>query len=334
MSTARTMDRKADRTGSGIMNGVFDTGRDALARLAFGIASLAFAATLATTANAAGTQQTFATLDEAASALVAAVKAGGKNAAVAILGPGSDAWIGSGDPVADRAARDGFVAAFEQKHAFVADGDAHAKLTIGNDDWPFAFPLVKDGGRWRFDTAAGKEEMLARRIGRNELDVINVLLAIVDAQRDYASADRDGNGVREYARKFASGPGKHDGLYWPAKAGEPDSPLGPLVVRAAGEGYTKQKGPAPYHGYHFRMLKGQGPHAAGGALDYVVRGRMIGGFAAIAYPAKYGSSGIMTFIVNHDGAVFQRDLGPQTASKAAAITRFDPGPGWAPVPDK
>ena len=314
------------------MNGVFDTGRGALARLAFGIASLVFAATLATTANAAGTQQTFATLDEAASALVAAVKAGGKNAAVAILGPGSDAWIGSGDPVADRAARDGFVAAFEQKHAFVADGDAHAKLTIGNDDWPFAFPLVKDGGRWRFDTAAGKEEMLARRIGRNELDVINVLLAIVDAQRDYASADRDGNGVREYARKFASGPGKHDGLYWPAKAGEPDSPLGPLVVRAAGEGYTKQKGPAPYHGYHFRMLKGQGPHAAGGALDYVVRGRMIGGFAAIAYPAKYGSSGIMTFIVNQDGVAYEKNLGPGGDAIAKAMTRFDPDSSWKALP--
>ena len=312
------------------MNGVFDTGRGALARLAFGIASLAFAATLATTANAAGTQQTFATLDEAASALVAAVKAGGKNAAVAILGPGSDAWIGSGDPVADRAARDGFVAAFEQKHAFVADGDAHAKLTIGNDDWPFAFPLEKVGGRWRFDTVAGKDEMLARRIGRNELDVINVLLAIVDAQRDYASADRDGNGVREYARKFASSPGKHDGLYWPEKAGEAPSPLGPLMTTASGEGYAlgKSKTPTPYHGYHFRMLTAQGPAAPGGALDYVVRGRMIGGFAAIATPAKYGSSGIMTFIVSHDGVVYEKDLGVRTNELAASMTEYNPDPSW------
>jgi len=176
--------------------------------------------------------------------------------------------------------------------------------------------------------------MLARRIGRNELDVIDVMLAIVDAQREYASADRDRNGALEYARKFASSAGKQDGLYWPTKAGEPQSPLGPLVVRATGEGYAKQKGPTPYHGYHFRMLKGQGPGASGGALDYVVRGRMIGGFAAIAYPAKYGSSGVMTFIVNHDGVVYQKDLGPQTATRAAAITKFDPGQGWTAVPAK
>ncbi len=242
--------------------------------------------------------------------------------------------MSSGDAVADRAASEAFVAAYDQKHAIVPDGDARAKLTIGTDDWPFAFPLVKVDGRWRFDTAAGKDEMLARRIGRNELDVIDVMLAIVDAQREYASADRDRNGALEYARKFASSAGKQDGLYWPTKAGEPQSPLGPLVVRATGEGYAKQKGPTPYHGYHFRMLKGQGPGASGGALDYVVRGRMIGGFAAIAYPAKYGSSGVMTFIVNHDGVVYQKDLGPQTATRAAAITKFDPSEGWTAVPAK
>ena len=178
--------------------------------------------------------------------------------------------------------------------------------------------------------------MLARRIGRNELDVIDVMLAIVDAQREYASVDRDRNGALEYARKFASSAGKHDGLFWPVKAGEAPSPLGPLVTRAAGEGYTKGKdrGPTPYHGYFFRMLKGQGPGAAGGALDYILKGRMIGGFAAIAYPAKHGSSGVMSFIVNHDGVVYQKDLGPQTATKAAAITRFDPSEGWTAVPAK
>ena len=314
------------------MDAIFGTGRAVLARLAIAVTLAATAA--ATPASAADKQRTFATPDEAVGALVQSLKARDKAGMAAILGPGSGTWIASGDAVADRAAVEGFVASYEKKHAIVPDGDARATLTIGDDDWPFAFPLEKVDGRWRFDTVAGKDEMLARRIGRNELDVINVMLAIVDAQRDYASADRDGNGVREYAQKFASSAGRHDGLYWPVKAGEPDSPLGPLVVQATGEGYKKQKGPTPYHGYYFRMLKGQGAHAAGGALDYVVRGRMIGGFAAIAYPAKYGSSGIMTFIVNHDGAVFQRDLGPQTASKAAAITRFDPGPGWVPVPDK
>jgi hypothetical protein len=160
------------------------------------------------------------------------------------------------------------------------------------------------------------------------------MLAIVDAQRDYVSADRNANGVREYARKFASTPGKHDGLYWPTANGEPPSPLGPLVTRAAGEGYTKSESPQPYHGYYFRPLRGQGSHAKGGALDYVLKGHMIGGFGAIAYPARYASSGVMTFIVNHDGVVYQKDLGPETAKLAPKITRFDPGPGWEAVPEK
>ena len=316
------------------MTDIFDSGRVALARLSLCLAPLLLAIGFVSVAGAAETQRSFASPDEAASALVQVVRAHDKPKVTAIIGPGADQWMSSGDAVADRAAGEGFVAAYDQKHAIVPDGDARAKLTIGADDWPFAFPLVKVDGRWRFDTAAGKDEMLARRIGRNELDVIDVMLAIVDAQREYASADRDRNGALEYARKFASSAGKQDGLYWPTKAGEPQSPLGPLVVRATGEGYAKQKGPTPYHGYHFRMLKGQGPGASGGALDYVVRGRMIGGFAAIAYPAKYGSSGVMTFIVNHDGVVYQKDLGPQTATRAAAITKFDPGQGWTAVPAK
>jgi len=315
------------------MTDIHDKAKGALARLSLGLASVAFAIGFASAA-AAQTQPSFASADEAASALVQAVKAGNKSKALAILGPGADQWMSSGDAVADKAANAGFVAAYDQKHAIVPDGDARAKLTVGADDWPFAFPLVKANGRWRFDTVAGKDEMLARRIGKNELDVINVMLAIVDAQREYASADRDRNGSLEYARKFASSAGKQDGLYWPVKAGEPLSPLGPLVTHAAGEGYKKDKGPTPYHGYFFRMLKGQGPGASGGALDYILKGRMIGGFAAIAYPAKYGSSGVMSFIVNHDGVVYQKDLGPQTASKAAAITKFDPSQGWTAVPAK
>jgi hypothetical protein len=292
------------------------------------------AAILATGARAAEpTQTTYATPEDAVAALIQAAKANDRAAFRAVLGHAPGA-ISSGDPVADRALGQKFVAAYDAKHAIVRDGDT-AKLTIGTDDFPFAFPLVKAGDKWRFDTAAGKDELLARRIGENELYAIKVMQAIVDAQQEYASADRDGDGVLAYARKFASAKGKRDGLYWPTKAGEPPSPLGELVVQAAGEGYkVKQGEPTPYHGYHYRMLAGQGKDAAGGSLDYVVRGRAIGGFAVIAYPAKYGSSGIMTFIVNQDGKVFQADLGPGTAAKAAAIKRFDPGTSWSPVPAK
>jgi hypothetical protein len=280
---------------------------------------------------AAAAQRTFASADEAASALAAAIKKHDRAAILAILGPGTDKWVTSGDAVADRAAGDKFVTAFDQKHAIQPDGDAKATLAIGSDDWPFAFPLIKSSAGWRFDAEAGKNELLARRVGENELAAINVMLAIVDAQHDYVSQDRNKDGVREYARKFASTPGKHDGLYWKTAEGEAPSPLGPLVTRAAGEGYTKGEGPQPYHGYYFRPLRGQGAHAKGGALDYVLKGRMIGGFAAIAWPAKYASSGVMTFIVNHDGVVYQKDLGADTAKQAAAITRFDPGDGWTAV---
>jgi hypothetical protein len=194
-------------------------------------------------------QKTFASPEDAASALVEAVKAHKRADVLAVLGSAEE-WISSGDAVADRAVGDRFVAAYETKHALTRDGDV-AKLTIGNDDYPFAFPIVKSGERWRFDTAAGKDELLARRIGENELDAIKVLQAIVDAQRDYASEDRNGDGVLAYAQKFASSSGKRDGLYWPAKAGEPASPLGELVVRASGEGYKKkEKGPTPFHGYY------------------------------------------------------------------------------------
>ena len=286
-------------------------------------------------ATAATAQRSFASADDAASALVQAVKARDRAAMLAILGAGAKDAISSGDPVADRAAAEHFIAAYDQKHTIAPDGEARATLEIGPDDWPFAFPLVKTGERWRFDTQAGKTELLARRIGANELAVINVMLAFVDAEHDYASADHNRNGVPEYAGKFMSSPGKRDGLYWPTKAGEPPSPLGPLVTQATAEGYRKSsKGPVPFHGYYFRMLKGQGPHAKGGAFDYVVRGWRIGGFAAIAYPARYDNSGVMTFMVNQDGTVYQKDLGPDTVKIARGITRFDPGPGWVPTSPK
>jgi hypothetical protein len=287
-----------------------------------GAASIAFAAT---------PQQAFKTADEAATALVQAVKANDRKTVLAIVGQSAGEWVSSGDPTADRAANQRFVQRYEEKHAVVAEGDNKATLVIGNDEWPFAFPLVKTASGWRFDTESGKREMLARRIGANELAVMNALLNVVDAQREYASADRDGSGMRQYATKFASTAGKKDGLYWRTAAGEAESPLGSLAARAAAEGYKKGSGPQPYHGYYFKILTRQGPNAKGGALDYLAKGRMIGGFAAIAYPARYGNSGVMTFIVNHDGVIYERDFGPDTAKRAAAVTTFDPGPGWTPA---
>jgi len=283
-----------------------------------------------TGALAVASDKTFATPEGAASALVAAVKSGDGKAIRKVLGD-SGPDLSSGDPVADRKARENFVTAFEAKHSIARDSDA-AKLLIGNDDFPFAFPLVKTGDRWRFDTIAGKTEIIARRIGENELYTIKVMQAIADAQREYASEDRDGDGVLAYAQKFVSSPGKRDGLYWKTKAGETPSPLGPLVVDASSEGYRLSKeGPTPYHGYLYRMLKGQTATAGSAAFDYVVHGRAIGGFAVVAYPAKYGSSGIMTFIVNQDGKVFQADLGPRTQARASEMKRFDPGPAWSPA---
>ena len=295
------------------------------------LAGLFLGAFVATEAcAAAASQKTFASPQDAGSALVQAVKSRDRAATLAVLGSAGE-WMASGDATADRAAAERFVTAYEAKHAIVRDGDK-ATLTIGEDGFPFAFPIIKSGERWRFDTAAGREELLARRIGANELDTIEVLQAIVDAEREYASQDRNGDGVFTYAQKFESAPGRHDGLYWQPKAGEAQSPLGPLIARAAAEGYRKRdSGPTPYHGYYYRMLKGQGKTAESGAFDYVLRGRGIGGFAVVAYPAKYGNSGIMTFIVNQDGKVYQSDLGPDTAKKASAMRRFDAGSGWSPA---
>jgi hypothetical protein len=281
-------------------------------------------------ALAAGPQRVFATPEAALSALVQAVRADDSAAVLSIIGESAKPWLSSGDAVDDRSARKRFVQRYDEKHA-VAVAKGKASVSLGADDWPFAFPLVKSSAGWRFDTEAGKKELLARRIGGNELAVVNVMLAIVDAQREYAAADRDGSGLPQYAMRFASSEGRRDGLYWKTAPGEPDSPLGPLVTRAAAEGYTATEGAQPFHGYMFRLLRSQGPNAKGGAFDYIVRGRMIGGFAAIAYPAKYGNSGVMTFIVNHDGVVYERDLGPDTAARAASITMFDPGAGWSPV---
>ena len=283
----------------------------------------------------AETQRTFATPEEAAKALVDAVKASDAKAIVGILGPASRSWIFTGDDVSDAADWKRFAARYDEKNSLAKEGDAKAILNVGKDDYPFAAPIVKRGDKWAFDAEAGREEITNRRVGSNELDTIQTLLAIVDAQREYASKDADGNGLADYAARFFSTPGKKDGLYWETKAGEPPSPLGPLAAKAMKEGYggkAKSGQPVPYNGYYFRMLTGQGGFAPGGKYDYLVRGKLFGGFGVVAYPAKYGVSGVMSFLVNHDGVVYEADLGKDTAGVAGKLTRFDPDKRWKKAP--
>ena len=280
-------------------------------------------------------QQTFTSPSTAVEALVAATRGDRVEEMVRILGPDGKKLVYSGDRVADDAGRDHFVAAYEQFHEIQMQGGDKAVLVIGDKHWPFPIPVVKSGDAWHFDTPAGEQEILDRRIGRNELNAIKVCKAIVDAQRDYAERVRTRDGIVEYARKFISDPGTHDGLYWPVQPGQPESPIGPLLADAHAEGYgngTHKEGRRhPYHGYYYRLLMRQGKDARDGAYDYLVNGHMIGGFAMVAFPAKYGNSGIMTFIVNQDGIVFQRNLGQETADVARAMHSFDPGPGWQKV---
>ena len=284
--------------------------------------------------KAASKRGTFNTAEDAAKALVEAVRAGSRKRVLEIVGPASQSWLVTPDDVADRAEWQVFLAAYDRKNAIVKAGDNKAVLNVGDDDWPFPAPIVRKSGRWSFDAAAGREEILNRRVGRNELDTIQTLLAIVDAQREYAADDADGNGLKDYAARFASAPGKKDGLYWETAQGESPSPLGPLVAKAVREGYgTKVKSGKvePYHGYLFRMLTAQGPHAPDGEYDYMVNGRLFGGFAVIAYPAEYGNSGVKTFMVNHEGVVYEKDLGTGTTAQAEKIRRFDPDKTWMPV---
>lgn len=275
-------------------------------------------------------QKNYATPAAAVTALVDAVRSGNKVKLSAILGSHGSKLISSGDAVADERGRAAFIRAYGEANKLVFDGDAKAMLEIGKDDWPFPIPLVKSGSTWRFDTEQGEQEVLNRRIGRNELAAIQVCLAIVDAEREYAASHLDRDGVPKYAARIVSTPGKRDGLYWPAKAGEPASPLGPLIAAAANEGYAPARSAAlsPYHGYFYRILAAQGKDAPGGEYEYLIKGKMIGGFAAIAYPARYGASGIKTFMVNHDGLVFEKDLGQDTGSVAPRITAYNPDTTW------
>lgn len=303
----------------------------------FFISGLLVAVTFGTSLAVLQNQKTFASPDEAVKAVLEALKSGDLKDLSNIFGPGSENLISSGDPVEDKADRERFISLYQQKNKLEEANSTKAVLFIGNENWPFPIPIVKKDGTWLFDTNEGKEEIIARRIGRNELSVIQVCLAYVDAQKEYATKDRDGDGVLEYAQKFSSEPGKKDGLYWNAKEGDEQSPLGPLVAAAQDMGYTGKKSgdkPVPYYGYYYRLLKGQGKDAAGGAYDYIVKGKMIGGFALIAYPAHYGSSGIMTFIVNHTGEVYQKDLGEKTEKTALTIKLFNPDSTWKKVEEK
>jgi hypothetical protein len=294
------------------------------------------AATLSVSLLSGCMQQGFASSDEAMTSLVTALRAGDDARIHQILGPDAGELLNSGDPVADKNRIDQFFAAYDQKHQYLTTDDGKIVLAIGLVEWPMPIPVAKNpfNGQWYFDVATGKEEMLNRRIGQNELDTIQICLAMVDAQREYAALDPDraGGGKPIYAEKLLSDPGRKNGLYWPTAANETPSPLGELVVSASLEGYKRTEGrPTPYHGYCYRLLKSQGPSAPGGAKNYVENGKMTGGFAVVAYPAEYGNSGIMTFMVNQQGILYYRDLGWQTESKAAAMTAFDPGNGWRPV---
>jgi hypothetical protein len=275
-------------------------------------------------------QQSFPSPEAATQALADAVRDNDSRKIHATLGSGSGRLIRSGDPVEDERGRERFLAAYREAVKIEREGDARARAFLGSHEWPLPFPLIHTAAGWRFDARAGAKEILSRRIGRNELGAVQVCLAYGDAQREYVLKDRDNDGVLEYAQKLISAPGKRDGLYWQTAQGEPPSPLGPLVGKARSEGYEKAQGDSaqPYHGYLFKILTAQGPHAAGGAYDYIVNGRMIGGFALVAWPARWRASGVMTFIVDHDGVVYSKNLGPQTPAIVELMALFDPDATW------
>ncbi len=283
---------------------------------------------------AAAGQRTFASPDDAVSALVEVARNGDRAGLRALFGPKTDEAFVSGDPIADREAADRFVErAAERKHLEWV-GDDFAVLSVGNDDWPFAIPLMKEKRGWVFETEVGMTELMNRRVGRNELDTIQTAQAYVDAQREYARRRAAAGGEMEYAQRVRSTPGKRDGLYWEAPEGEDESPMGPFFADASGEGYHLERekaAPEPFHGYIFRILTAAGPNAPGGARSYIKEGKMTGGFALLAYPVRYGASGVMTFQVNEQGVVFQKDLGPRTAEIAARITAYDPDESWDPT---
>lgn len=286
---------------------------------------------------AATNQTSFASPEAAVKALIATIKEDDTNKLIQILGADAKPLLESGDPVEDQTNREKFLKAYEEANKLEKASDTKYLLTLGKDEWPFPIPLVKEANGWYFDTAAGKEEILNRRIGRNELSTIQAVLAYVDAQRDYYLTDPDGNKLFSFADKFLSTPGKRDGLYYPVKENEPSSPLGEAYAKARAAGYGEKKtesGQQPYYGYYYRILKSQGPAAPGGAHDYLIQGQMVGGHALIAWPANYGNTGVMTFIVNQDGVVYEKDLGADTNEVAQQIMNFNPDKTWKAVKER
>jgi hypothetical protein len=279
--------------------------------------------------------QTYATADEAVKALVDAMRSDNTDAIASVLGPGSEKLVNSGDKVVDDTARKRFVTAYDEKHQLTAAAPDRMTLVVGNDDWPLSIPIVQSDGRWHFDSVAGAQELVDRRIGRDEIAAIRTALTYVDAQKAYYEIARQVEGRPFYAQRLVSSPGRHDGLYWVPEEGEDDSPLAPLVAQAQEEGYPGAQAsgkPQAYFGYYFLILTGQGPNSPGGAMNYIgADGEMTKGFALIAWPASYGASGIMSFVVNQDGIVFQKDLGPETASAVARIKLYDPDLSWTRV---
>jgi hypothetical protein len=292
---------------------------------------LAMGSSLPGNAQAASGQKTFPSASASAAALVAASRSDDEAELLAILGPDGKDLVDSGDPVADKLSRGRFVKSYSLKHSLSSEGQGVKILIIGANDWPMPIPIVRDGTTWYFDSARGHDEILNRRIGENELGAIAVCEGYVEAQKQYAAKGHDGLPAGLYAQRLSSDPGKENGLYWEVKTGQPQSPMGPAVADAAAEGYVGGSGPAPYHGYFYKLLKEQGPDAPGGAKSYLADGKLSGGFALLAYPANYGNGGIMTFLVNQDGTILQKDLGDDTVNLAKQITAYNPDDSWSPA---
>jgi hypothetical protein len=291
---------------------------------------LTLATALPLAAQAAGGQKTFASPNEAVLALVAAVRTGDQGQLLAILGPAGKELVSSGDPVADKTSSENFLKMYAAKHSLSTEAPGYKTLVVGTSDWPLPIPIVRDGTTWYLDSNLGREEILHRRFGNNELGAIAVCTGFVRAQKEYAAKAHDGQAAGTYAQKISSSPGKQDGLYWPVGAGQPQSPLGPSIAAAEAEGYSgADKG--PYHGYIYKLLKAQGADAPGGAKTYLDNGKLSRGFALLAYPASYGVSGIMTFMVNQDGTIYQKDLGDNTANAVSKLTTYNPDQSWTPV---
>ena len=299
-----------------------------LAGIGIGLSTLAFASPDAAPAGA----KAFDSPKAAADALVQAASSGDQAAVLALFGPDGKDIVTSGDSVEDKNRMAEFAKLAKQKMEIKMDGASKAIVDIGPEDWPVPVPLVQSGGKWRFDAKQGREEILNRRIGGNELETINLLRGYVEAQAEYASVPRDESGIRQYAQKFISSPGKHDGLSWREADGKPAGPMGDEIAKALAEGYTDKT--QPYNGYYIRPLTSQGPAARLGARDYIWKGAMVGGFAAVAWPAQYGVTGIQTFQVNNDGVVYQKDLGPKTAEIAKTITAYNPDKTWVETDDE